>query len=175
MKVDDTYATLRSIKLKSLNIWALSNDDEKIETMTGTVNITANTRGVSPIGTNAVTFTPKSTGNKKPVTLYDNSELTSTDDDQLPKLTTTYQNLQGYYASPSVNRFLMKSLYNIYDRKGNLIREDCEAENIFTIQETNGILQPGKKYTVQITVTPTYLYVLSEPDLDNPTFTVTNQ
>lgn len=176
MKVDETYATLRSIKLKSLKIWALSDNNEKIETMTGTVNITANTQGVSPIiGTNAVTFTSKSNGNEKPITLYDNSELTSTDDDQLPKLTTMYQNLQGYYAPPSVNRFLMKSIYNIYDRKGNLIREDCAAENIFTIQGTNGILQPGKKYTVQITVTPTYLYVLSEPDLDNPTFTVTNQ
>jgi hypothetical protein len=40
---------------------------------------------------------------------------------------------------------------------------------LFTEQTTT---QRGKRYTVNLTIQPTYLYVLSDPDLDSPTVTV---
>ena len=60
--------------------------------------------------------------------------------------------------------------YDIYDRNGNLIRKDCKASN----QVANLLAghTRGQRVTLQITVAPTYLYQLSDPDLDNPTFTV---
>ena len=69
--------------------------------------------------------------------------------------------------------FYLRSTYNVYDLKGNLVREGCEAVNtidlrsLFKITATQ--LQRGHMYSVTLTVNPTYLYVLSEPDLDNPT------
>ena len=60
--------------------------------------------------------------------------------------------------------------YDIYDRKGNLIRQDCKASN----QVANLLAghTRGQRVTLRINVAPTYLYQLSDPDLDNPTFTV---
>jgi hypothetical protein len=64
----------------------------------------------------------------------------------------------------------METTYNVYDRKGNLIRKDCKAKNVLNLP--TGGLTRGQKYTFNLTVNPTYLYVLSDPDLDNPTITV---
>lgn len=60
--------------------------------------------------------------------------------------------------------------YDIYDRKGNLIRQDCNASN----QVANLLAghTRGQRVTLRINVAPTYLYQLSDPDLDNPEFTV---
>jgi hypothetical protein len=60
--------------------------------------------------------------------------------------------------------------YDIYDRKGNLIRQDCKASN----QVANLLAghTRGQRVTLRINVAPTYLYQLSDPDLDNPEFTV---
>ena len=67
-------------------------------------------------------------------------------------------------------QFVMSATYNVYDRKGNLIRKACTAENVLNLP--TGGLARGQKYTFNLTVNPTYLYVLSDPDLDNPTITV---
>ena len=60
--------------------------------------------------------------------------------------------------------------YDIYDRKDNLIRQGCKATN----QVGNMLADHtrGQRVTLRISVEPTYLYQLSDPDLDNPTFKV---
>ena len=58
---------------------------------------------------------------------------------------------------------------------GNLIRKDCQAENTIDLRKWFGndlMTTRGHSYSLTITVLPTYLYVLSDPDLDNPTLTI---
>jgi len=69
----------------------------------------------------------------------------------------------------------VKSTYDVYDRKGNLVRSDCTAENKLAFSKifgTNVNIARGVQYQLKMTVNPTYLYMLSEPDLDNPTVNV---
>lgn len=69
-------------------------------------------------------------------------------------------------------QFDLRSTYDVYDKQGNLIREGCQAVNSFNLRDIfgeNTVLRRGHTYSVSLTVNPTYLYVLSEPDLDNPT------
>lgn len=75
----------------------------------------------------------------------------------------------GCFTPGSSSHFLLRSTYDVYDKAGNKIRKDCTAENKLSLTSD---LSRGKMHTVNITVTPTYLYVLSDPDLDNPTVTI---
>ena len=65
----------------------------------------------------------------------------------------------------------IESRYDVYDRKGNLIRQDCTASN--KVKLTGVVSGVHKKLT--LTVAPSYLYVLSDPDLDNPTVVVKSE
>ena len=58
--------------------------------------------------------------------------------------------------------------YDVYDKQGNLIRENATATNQLSVLSTT--LQRGEQKNVTLTVEPTYLYVLS--DWDAPTFHV---
>ena len=66
--------------------------------------------------------------------------------------------------------YILRSTYDVYDKQNNLIRKGCVAENTIVPQERFNIKQfnRGHKYTLRLTVMPTYLYMLSEPDLNNP-------
>lgn len=72
--------------------------------------------------------------------------------------------------------YMLRTTYNVYDSKRNLIRKDCQAENKLTLSfekhQGKTSLDVGEKYTFNLTVNPTYLYVLSDPDLDNPSLEV---
>jgi hypothetical protein len=64
----------------------------------------------------------------------------------------------------------IETTYDVYDRDkskehGNLIRENCTATNKIQVSG----MAPGVKKMLTLTVAPTYLYMLSDPDLDNPT------
>ena len=64
----------------------------------------------------------------------------------------------------------IETTYDVYDRDktqehGNLIRENCKATNKIQVSG----MAPGVKKMLTLTVAPTYLYMLSDPDLDNPT------
>lgn len=63
------------------------------------------------------------------------------------------------------------SEYDVYDRKNNLIRQGCTASNKVKL---TGVTQ-GVNKKLTLTVAPSYLYVLSEPDLDNPTIEVKSE
>ena len=67
----------------------------------------------------------------------------------------------------------IETTYDVYDRDkskehGNLIRENCTATNKIQVSG----MAPGVKKMLTLTVAPTYLYMLSDPDLDNPTIHV---
>ena len=86
----------------------------------------------------------------------------------------TPQEFLGCFVPGKCKKFQLYSKYDVYDRKGNLIRQNCEAVNTIDASGFYGIndLKAGDIYTIDLKIQPTYLYVLSDPDLDNPTITI---
>ena len=170
IKVDETYHALRHIKLKK--VWVKDCKNGEGNTLTSksnaVISLLSNDTGASPIqsldftndGTNTVVDMEQSP-------LYDNTEGLD--------LTTEYKYVQGYMAPIGMTEFTLVSQYDVYDTNGNLIRENQTAENkirISSLFTATTSLVRGRRYTLKLTVNPTYLYMLSEPDLDNPTIEV---
>lgn len=89
--------------------------------------------------------------------------------------------VEGYFAPMTdvADNLVLQCTYDVYDKnvttehpEGNLIRQNCEAVNKLPAS----IIEVGtdKRTLLTLTVNPTYLYVLSDPDLDNPTITISN-
>ena len=72
----------------------------------------------------------------------------------------------GYFTPILNSAFKITSTYDVYDTENNLVRTGCTAENKLQLNVTDPAR--GNCYTVKFVITPTYLYQLSEPDLDNP-------
>ncbi len=94
---------------------------------------------------------------------------------------TEAKEVEGYFAPKTdvANNLVLQCTYDVYDKnvttkhpEGNLIRQNCEAVNKLPAS----IIEVGtdKRTLLTLTVNPTYLYVLSDPDLDNPTITIGN-
>ena len=180
--VDDTYAALRKIKLKKLELRGYSSynsDDDntlmKRKGINATVTLTANddaTGGTSPI-TN-ITFSQNATGDPMPfITFFDGEvEIPSGTVANSEELKYT-DNVDYAYVVPNINNFYMlRSTYDVYDRDDNLIRGNSIVENkidMYRLFNSIPYLDRGKKYKIKLTLKPTYLYQLGNWDLDNPT------
>jgi hypothetical protein len=70
------------------------------------------------------------------------------------------------FASAMNGRLTLRCVYDVYDTAGNLIRADQQSDNLLP---TLPSAAPGEKTVIRLTVNPTYLYMLSDPDLNNPT------
>ena len=62
----------------------------------------------------------------------------------------------------------MRCTYDVYTADGTLIGERQAENRISQVAD----MTRGKKRIITVTVNPTYLYVLADPDLDNPTITI---
>ena len=58
--------------------------------------------------------------------------------------------------------------YDVYDTNNKIVRENCTATNKVKVSG----MAPGVKKILTLTITPTYLYVLSDEDLNNPTIVI---
>jgi hypothetical protein len=76
--------------------------------------------------------------------------------------------INAYFAPTLSSKLTLLSTYDVYDRKGNLIREDCTAEN----KLPNMAVARGERMQVNLTIAPSYLYQLSDPELDNPSIEI---
>lgn len=91
-------------------------------------------------------------------------------------LTTARQQFGTYYFVPdAVNRSNLMTLtvtYNVYDKSGNLTREHQTATNAkIALHKVNNVAQATQvahEYTANVKVVPSYLYVLSDGDMQNP-------
>ena len=155
MKIDAEYANLRTIKLKTMT---LSTNKESVN---ATISLTHNDTGASPIS--SITYT--SSGSSSTSDIYKNDEGTA-----LPTTTAIPLSINAYFAPGLSNNLTLVSTYDVYDSKGNLIRQNCTATNKLPNLEAIR----GQRVLLNMTVNPTYLYVLSDPDLDNPTITIGN-
>jgi hypothetical protein len=75
--------------------------------------------------------------------------------------------LGGSYFCPSqqTTNLSMTVTYNVYDTAGELTRANARAEN--SILRLGRTLEAGKNYNLYIKVVPSYLYVLSDNDMES--------
>ena len=152
LKIDADYAQLRTIKLKTMTLRT------ECKSVNATISLTHNTTGASPIS--GVGFAPSVSS--EDFLVFNSDAGTALDKD-------TPVDINACFAPTLSNNLTMVTTYDVYDRKGNLIRENSTATN----KLPNLAAVRGQKVQVNLTVNPTYLYVLSEPDLDNPTIKLT--
>jgi len=151
--VDDTYSELRIIKLKELKLTTT------IASVNATITLTPNSVDSDPV-TN-VEYTPVP-GESAIASFYKNEEGL-----QVKKKSEGKTAITDFCCfSPTLNNDLsLVTVYDVYDRHSNLIRKDCVAINKLPHVNTGR----GQSVPLNLTINPTYLYQLSEPDLDNPT------
>ena len=168
VKIDADYAQLRTIKITKMTLEALNDaGTQTLSTVNATVNLQTNATNSNPIS--SVTYNPNA--GTRSVTLFENTTTPLS-------LTTSYQEA-GFCLAPGDQRcFRLTTVYEVYnrsDKENKLIRTNTVINTFNTanfkekkITNTN----PGLYHTIQIIVNPTYLYVLSDSDLDNPPFVI---
>lgn len=168
MRVHDDYAALRTIKLKSLQLSTQAGNETTKKRTDITIKLRATDGSVNPIEN--ITY-------DQPTTPYPaiDGGLEFWSNPAGTALTTDYQPFIGHFMPLGITRLSLTSTYDVYDRKGNLIRQSCKATNTMVLKDLlteQTVTERGKRYTINMTIQPTYLYMLSEPDLDNPTVVV---
>ncbi|MBQ2129591.1 MAG: hypothetical protein II429_10735 [Prevotella sp.] len=154
MTIDEEYAALRSIKIKKMELRSTQN------TTTATITLTPNNTGADPV--QSVTYS-SATGSSCSATFFESKvgdELTTFDTDKAKEYTCCF--LPGLS-----NALTLVTTYDVYDRKGNKIDERTASNKLPALTALR-----GDRVTINLTVAPTYLGVLSDPDLDNPTITI---
>ena len=161
--VDTDYSKLRTIKLKKVEM-------KSIQLVSYPLTVTMNKNAANPYSVNWGNYTPYSNNQYVPL-------FTSIDGEEPELSATVAKEVEGYFvpvvdkqdSKKSVyNSLELKCTYDVYDKENNLVRKDCEAINKLPALTAG----PNKRTVLTLTVNPTYLYVLSEPDLDNPTIVV---
>lgn len=167
--INGEYAKLRSIKLRKLELVAYADDKESPvkAKYNATVTLKKTDNGSSPI-VGEVDFTEDPlSADMAFIPIFNPDDLS----ENYVDLSTT-QNFMGCFVPGDHTYFKLRTTYDVYDRQGNLIRQRCQAENSFDLRSKFDSYMKtvrGHSYDYTIEVKPTYLYVLSEPDLDNPT------
>ena len=184
--IDATYDALRTIKLRKLEMRAWASETEYVtEKCNATIKLLANNSNLSPIESvvfdisNAAYDSNHPDKGFKDIYTY-NSSLAN----EVVLTTTKPESFMGCLVPGSSYNIELRSTYDVYDKnvtpahpEGNLIRRGCQAVNklnLLTIFGEYTQLQRGQCYSLTMKVQPTYLYMLSEPDLDNPTIRVEN-
>ena len=168
-RVDAQYNALRTIKMKKLELTAYTDNNfttRMKKTLRTTITLQHTTDGSSPI-VGDVIFTPnEESGYMDPVLIFDSED----DPIVLDEDPSSYIG----FVPKSVMYYKLRATYDVFDKKGNLIRRDATAENKLNIKTlfNRDVLRRGYRYTINVTIIPTYLYMMSEPDLENPVIRV---
>ena len=142
--VSETYDRLRTIKLKEVRLQSPATTKTNAQ-----ITLAANTAPAIVYTTNATAATA--------------SPLMSSDSGEA--LTTATPVTVGCYVLPSLTGLTLACTYDVYDKSGNLLRQDCTAENNLFNRVS---MTSGTRTTLNLLVGPTYLYMLSDEDLNNP-------
>ena len=164
--VDPTYSALRTIRVKKLEILS----DVVSNAIDLTIELTANTEGTDPVSNIQYAPTPNAPTTASSQLFPYEGGPTSVD---LPD--TTPQSFLACYAPSICNAFVLQTTFDVYDKHGNKTRENCVVQNLINNNLIPQIstMKAGEIYTIDMLIKPTYLYVMSDPDLDNPTITLT--
>ena len=168
MKVDGTYNAMRRIKLKELRLRTKQGSTDVPKKTDVAITLEATNDGTTPIkrdgsGREKIVYTPSGSevGDSR---VYRNSTGL--------ELTTAFTDyFASHFVAQDVTTLILTSVYDVYDTNYNLLREDCEAENTIVLEELiseQTYTLRGRRYSIDMVIMPTYLYVLSDPDLENP-------
>jgi hypothetical protein len=171
-KVDPIYNGLRTIRITKVELTA-KNIKPRINLK---ITITANNEGKD---STLIEYSTTSTApSEMTITLYQKTD--AADDFGVLVPADDYNDFLGCLVPGSTENFVLRTTYDIYDTdtskkpEGNLIRKGCVAENIINKNTISDFpnLKAGELFTVNLLIKPTFLYVLSNPDLDNPTIVI---
>jgi len=169
--VGEEYSQWRIIKVKKVELLSKTK-------VTGlTVNLKAN-KGNHPIADDGIKYEYSTVAAGVTGVLYDSSTDTDTNGKQLQTVNGDAVVIPGFFApvSKEVSGLSLVCTYDVYtivnNRIGTRVRENCTATNKLQLIPN---VQRGKVWTVNLTVEPTYLYQLSDDELDNPTIIVSSQ
>lgn len=169
--IGEEYSQWRIIKVKKVELLSKTK-------VTGlTVNLVAN-KGNHPIADDGIKYEYSTVAAGVTGVLYDSSTDTDTNGKQLQTVNGDAVVIPGFFApvSKEVSGLSLVCTYDVYtivnNRIGTRVRENCTATNKLQLIPN---VQRGKVWTVNLTVEPTYLYQLSDDELDNPTVIVSSQ
>ena len=165
-KIDPNYAELRSIHLKEVTLTSKYADG---------ASVTVNLRSGQGIG--SPSFPSGSEGEiKHTISLFKSSAIIP--EKVLDKALANQVDpvlaldLPAYCRPVAVEgtyNLTLTTTYDVYDLKGQNLGERVSENKIkFDVAE----VKPGQEKKLVLTVKPTYLYVLSDNDADNPTITL---
>lgn len=164
--LDAEYASLRTIKLTKLELKMSLSTGNKLNM---TVPLTANNTDSNPIGT--ITASQSETPSKVcTITLFEKEE--GTEGKRLPVEGETHGDeiqasdiLVGCFAPDFVSNLSVVSYYDVYDKGETPYKLSSRtAENALGSITKLTNLKRGEKLTLTLTVNPSYLYQLSDPD-----------
>lgn len=161
LRVDADYAKIRTIRVKKMTLDALAGDGvTPLRSVDATVVLRPNITNSNPIS--SITFTPN-TG-ERTFLLYDKKDTDGT------TLTTSYAQIGTFCLAPYNQQwFRLTTEYDVIDTSGAVIRQD-EAVNSFNTSAFTGDkitgIKPGVENCIQITVRPTFLYTLTDSDIE---------
>ena len=162
MALDAEYAKLRGITVKNVKLKPEDGNNNVIESVDAVVTIAANDDNQDLMSVSFPEDNFKRGKGAQSAVLYDGEGRS---------LSTDNQEFMACLCPNTNTKFILEITYDVYDSKRNLIREDQTARNAISLKHD---LTAGKMHIVNIVVKPTYLYVLSDPDLDDITFVVGN-
>lgn len=160
-RVDNQYSQLRKVRIKDVEI--------KIEKSTLSGNHTYG------FPNNKLTLDANKTytGNPSSINLYDGPTATAQPEgeNRYIELTTTFKEFGYFYFLPinPIPSMYLQVTYDVCDLNNNVVRADQTASNysIFSsIDNSGGRAAAGTNYLVKILVSPSYLYQLSDDDLE---------
>ena len=164
--VDADYNALRHIKLKTVTL--TSTYGEK-------VNATIKFRAGNSLDINSVAYsknTDAGSGNSNVLEI-----LKSTETAKFLTKTATEVSFGPFNCAPCTfdadgTNLTLTCTYDVYNTAENkVLRAGCTATNKLKVAS----ILPGVRKTVTLTIAPTYLYVLSDDDLNNPTIVVNSE
>ena len=162
--MDEEYDALRTIKLNRVSL-----KSKQYSTCKATVTMTANDNGSDPVSSIEWNYND---GNCEE-TVFDCNII---DHDTPFILSTSLQSIGKSFVLPEAarnsNGLILRTVFDVYDKAGNLIRTNCASENVFSISGLITKVLQDHNYNIKLKVFPTYLYGLSDPDLDIPTITI---
>ena len=163
MKVYADYDAIRTIKLKSLKLSTKVDDTATKQKTKIEIRLEPTDGTTSPIKSVTYTQDPEGDDNNEGIEFWSYSGG--------QELTTEYQTFTGHFMPNGITKLVLTSEYDVYDKDGNLIRQNCKATNTMVLKDllTEQLAtERGKRYTIDMTIMPTYLYMLSDPDVKNP-------
>jgi hypothetical protein len=163
IKIGTRYSELRDICLKKMELQSAKTVSQAI------VTLTAKDDGTIPI--TAVSYT--TTTNPQSNMVYDyGTDASTTKGIELSKdEEKTFTSYCAPITGMGSSNLKLICTYDVYNKKGTKVRENCVAEN--SLAGLSGLtIARGAKSVINLTVEPTYLYQLSEDELDNPVIKV---